>query len=100
MAVIDEDRRPAGLGMSIRGQAPDVPAIAHRDQRQNRDLAVLEGMERAEQLVEGERLRGDELVEFVPERPRGELDGRQLERLEVDDLVILEPLALVPEHGL
>ena len=44
-----------------------------------------------------ERLGADQLVELVPERPRGELDGRQIERLEVDHRVVLQALALIAE---
>ncbi len=41
VAVVDEDRRAAGLGMEVRGQPADVPAVAHRDQGQHCDLGVL-----------------------------------------------------------
>ena len=47
-----------------------------------------------------ERLGRDQLVELVPQRPRLELDGRQIERLEVDHLVILQALSLIAEHRL
>ena len=47
MTVVDEDRRTAGLGMGIGGEAADVPAVAHRDQRQHCDLAMLERVKRA-----------------------------------------------------
>ena len=82
--VVDEDRRPAGLRVGVGREAADVPAVAHRDQRQHRDLPVLERVQRPEQLHRRERLGGDQLVELVPERARRELDRGQVERLEVD----------------
>ena len=39
VAVVDEDRRAAGLRVVVRRQAADVPAVAHREQRQDGDLA-------------------------------------------------------------
>ena len=100
MAVVDEDRRDAGLGVGVRRQAADVPAVAHRDQGQHRDLPVLERVQRAEQLLARERLRRDQVVQLVPQRASAELDRRQVERLEVDHLLILKALALVAEHRL
>ena len=50
VAVVDEDRRPAGLEVDVRREAADVPAVAHRPERQQRDQRVLGGVERAEQL--------------------------------------------------
>ena len=50
--VVDEDRRDAGLRVVVRRQPADVPAVAHRQQREHRDLRVLGGVQRAEQLVE------------------------------------------------
>src|SRR5581483_11104437 len=47
-----------------------------------------------------EWLAAEQLVELVPQSTRGELDGRQLERLKVDHGVILKALALVAEHRL
>src|SRR5438105_2323225 len=44
VAVIDEDRGPAGLRMGVGREPTDVPAIAHRDQGQDRDLGMLERM--------------------------------------------------------
>src|SRR6266700_3268823 len=37
MAVVDEDGRPPGLRMDVRREAADVPAVAHRPERQQRD---------------------------------------------------------------
>ena len=60
VAVVDEDRRPAGLRVGVGREAADVPAVAHREQRQHRDLRVLGGVQRAEQQLRreaGERRR-------------------------------------------
>src|SRR4051794_27691105 len=37
VAVVDEHRRRAGVGMDVRREPADVPAVAHRPQRQERD---------------------------------------------------------------
>ncbi len=50
MAVVDEDRRAPGLVVDVGREAADVPAVAHRPQRQERDEAVLGRMQRAEEL--------------------------------------------------
>ena len=102
MAVVDEDRRAAGLGVEVRGQPADVPAVAHRDQRQHGDLGVLGCVQRAEQRLQRDRdlrrrCRSDSLltgrgcaqpqlggVQLEPERLRGEARGRQIEPDEVD----------------
>src|SRR5436305_9593276 len=47
--VVDEDRRPPGLGVGVGREAADVPAVAHRQQGEDRDLGVLGGVERPEQ---------------------------------------------------
>jgi hypothetical protein len=44
MTVVDEDRRNPSLMVEGGGEAADVPAIAHRDQREHRDLSVLGGV--------------------------------------------------------
>ncbi len=51
VAVVDEDRRAPRLGVEVGGQPADVPAVAHRDQRQHRDLRVLGRVQRAQQGV-------------------------------------------------
>src|SRR5947209_19699569 len=56
MAVVDEDRRAACL-VVVGGREPaDVPAVAHRDQWEDRDLGVLGSVERSLQRVERELL--------------------------------------------
>ena len=108
VAVVDEDRRAAGLGVEVGGEPADVPAIAHRDQGQHRDLGVLGGVERAEERLERDRVsaaaaalsgahcrprrpvdrqlaqpqRGG--VELEPERLRGEARGGEVEPDELD----------------
>src|SRR3954454_20973543 len=49
MSVVDEDRGPAGVRMDVRREAADVPAIAHRPERQQRDHRVLRGVEGGEE---------------------------------------------------
>src|SRR6478672_11304881 len=41
VAVVDEDRRAAGLEVEVRREAADVPAVTHRPQRQQGDQRVL-----------------------------------------------------------
>src|SRR5579884_3053767 len=36
VAVVDEDGRPSGLRVDVGGEAADVPAVAHRPERQER----------------------------------------------------------------
>src|SRR5207244_13063231 len=48
VAVVDEDRRRARLVVEVGRQPADVPAVAHRQQRQHRDLRVLRRVQRAE----------------------------------------------------
>ena len=94
VAVVDEDRRPAGLRMGVGRQPADVPAVAHRQQRQHRDLRVLGRVQRAEQQLAREVL--EQLgTELVPQRLRRERVGRQVDRPEVEDLVVGQALALV-----
>ena len=50
VAVVDEDRRPARLEVDVGGEPADVPAVAHRPERQDRDHRVLGRMERPEEL--------------------------------------------------
>src|SRR5438105_969483 len=48
VAVVDEDRRPAGLEVEVGREAADVPAVAHRPEWQERDQRVLCCVERSE----------------------------------------------------
>src|SRR5436309_563176 len=50
VTVVDEDSGPARLGMHVRREAADVPAVAHRPERQQRDQRMLRGVEGAEEL--------------------------------------------------
>ena len=85
----------AGLRVQVGRQAADVPAVAHREQGQDRDLRVLGGAA-AEHLLE--RQRRNIAAELVPQRLGGERRCRQVERDEVDLLVVGQPPALVGEH--
>src|SRR5438034_545566 len=78
MAVVDEDRRAAGLGVRVGGQAADVPAVAHRQQREDGDLRVLGGVQRAEQHLQGKLLGEHVGAELVPKRLRLERRLRQV----------------------
>src|SRR5215211_907382 len=49
VAVVDEHGRPPGLEVDVRGEAADVPAVAHRPQGQERDQGVLGGVQAREQ---------------------------------------------------
>ncbi len=81
VAVVDEDRRAAGLLVEVGREPADVPAVAHRQQRQDGDLGVLGGVQRAEVV----------LGQLVPERLGGERGARQIQRDQVDRLVVGEP---------
>ena len=48
--------------MRVGREPADVPSIAHRDQRQDSDLGVLERMKRAEQPLERKGFPGSEPV--------------------------------------
>src|SRR3954447_19831709 len=50
VTVVDEDGRKPGLGMDVRREPTDVPAVAHRPERQQRDQRVLRGVQRPEEL--------------------------------------------------
>ena len=99
VAVVDEDRRHARLRVEVRRQAADVPAVAHRDQRQHGDLRVLGRVQRAEQLLHRDgsaaELGG---VELEPQRLRLEARRRQVERDQVELAWSARRLALVGEH--
>ena len=98
MAVVDEDRRPSRLGVRVGGQAADVPAVAHREQRQHRDLRVLGRVQRPEQRLQRHARAEHARVELVPQRLGLEVRRGKLERREVDRLVIGGGLALVAQH--
>src|SRR6478672_3337705 len=92
--VVDEDRRAPGLRVEVGRQAADVPAVAHGQQREHGDLGVLGGVQRAEQDLVRE-LFEEVLAQLVPQRLRGERVRRQVDAVEVDDLVVGQALALV-----
>src|ERR687891_1913294 len=74
VAVVDEDRRRGGLVVDVRGEAADVPAVAHRPQRQERDERVLRRVQRAEER--GHLLEPFELCGGGREPDRFGLEGR------------------------
>ena len=81
---------PPVCGWALVERPADVPAVAHREQRQHRDLRVLGGVQRAEQQPRREGL-GERLgVELEPDRLRREARRRQLERDDVDLAVVDE----------
>ena len=95
VAVVDEDRRAARLRVVVRRQAADVPAVAHGQEREHGDLRVLGRVERAEELVERQLGGDDRLGQLVPQRLGGERGRRQVERDEVEHLVVREAARLV-----
>src|SRR5919201_4772519 len=60
--VVDEDGRRTGVPVDVCRKSSDVPAVAHRPQRQQRDHRVLGSVERREErrhlLEAGEVVRG------------------------------------------
>src|SRR5665213_2468500 len=93
--VVDEDRRLARVLVEVRRQAADVPAVAHRPERQQRDHRVLGGVQRGEQRRH--RLEAVELAggRDVPDRLRVEGRRRQVELDGVDRGLVADALALV-----
>src|SRR5919201_837981 len=84
VAVVDEDRRAARLVMDVRREAADVPAVAHRPEREQRNHRVLRGVQAREQLrhgLESVELRG---LRQVPHGLRIEVRLRELERDRVE----------------
>ena len=78
--VVDEDGRRAGVRVDVRREAADVPAVAHRPERQQRDHRVLGGVQRREQrrhLLEPVELA---CARHVPDRLGLERRRRQVER--------------------
>ena len=66
VAVVDEDREPAGVRVQGGGDAADVPAVAGREQRQQPDRAVLGGVRGAGQVAAGEPRLGERVVGHRP----------------------------------
>ena len=97
MAVIDEDRRAAGLEVDVGGQPADVPAIAHRDQRQHGDLPVLGGVQGTEQRVRGQRAT-QPVRQHVPEGLGEEVLLRQLQGDDVEGLLLGDRDPLEGDH--
>ena len=95
MAVVDEDRRLAGVLVDVRREAADVPAVAHRPERQERDHRVLGGVERGEQRRH--RLEAVEVprARDVPDRLGLERRRGQVELHGVDRRLVADALTLV-----
>ena len=103
VAVVDEDGRAVGLEVDVGREPADVPAVAHRPERKQRDHRVLGGVERSEQL--GHLLQSLELLRLgqVPDRlglearlGQVELDGLE-RRLVADRLLLIRDDSL--RHG-
>src|SRR4051794_5990886 len=78
VAVVDEHRRLARVLVDVRREAADVPAVAHRPEREDRDHRVLGGVQGREQrrhLLEPVQMRraGDVPDRLRLERRRGEV---------------------------
>src|SRR4029077_15608164 len=97
VAVVDEDGRAAGLEVDVGGEAADVPAVAHRDQWQHGDLAVLGRVQGAEQDVAGKH-PAELLRQHVPERLGNEALLRQLQGDDVDRLLLGDRDALEGDY--
>ena len=86
---------PPGLRVGVGRQAADVPAVAHRQQRQHGDLRVLGGVQRAEQDARaGSRRSSSSPSSYHSACVVNECGGRS-SAVEVDDLVVGQALALV-----
>ena len=96
VAVVDEHRRAQRLRMDVRREPADVPAVAHREQREHRDQRVLGRVQRAEQVA------ADLLHQLVrrhePERARLELPHGQIERDGVEAPLLGQAAPLVGDH--
>ena len=97
VAVVDEDRRHAGLRVEVGREPADVPAVAHRQQRQHGDLRVLGGVQRAEQLAIGRPVASVGGSSYQSAWVANEVCGRSSAD-QVDRLVVGQALALVGEH--
>ena len=98
VAVVDEDGRAAGLEVQVRGETADVPAVAHRPERQERDQRVLRRVQGAEQL----RHLLDPVEQVVAgAEPDGlglEGRGRQHERHHGEGRAVADRLPLIGDH--
>src|SRR5215216_6489730 len=95
MAVVDEHGWPARLEVHVGGEASDVPAIAHRPERQQRDQRVLGRVQAREQ--ERHLLEPGELL-VLGQEPHGlrlERRLRQVERDEIERRAVADGLALI-----
>ncbi len=94
--VVQEDRRAPELRVATVRDAADVEAVAEREQREQRERGVLDGVERAHHMALGvlERLR-DLVGQLEPERSGLERGGRQLERLGAEQLLAAHAAPLV-----
>src|SRR5438270_4361974 len=97
VAVVDEDGGPRRLRVDVRREAADVPAVAHRPQRQHGDHRVLGRVQRAEQLRHLVELGEVVRLGQVPDRLGRERGRRQLEVDDLDALLPGDRLALVPD---
>ena len=95
VAVVDEDRRAAGLEVDVRREAADVPAVAHRPERQQRDQRVLGGMERRRAASASARARRAARAGREPDRLGLEGRLRHQQRHDVDRRAVRDRLPLV-----
>lgn len=99
VAVIDHDRRPAGLGLPRRRHATYVPAITDREQRKDPDRRVFDGVQRAGPAVRAQACCVQSaLVDRVPEAPGHQRAGRQVESLRAENFPREGIPALVADH--
>src|SRR6185436_6293374 len=98
VAVVDEDRRRAGLEVDIGREAADVPAVAHRPEREQRDHRVLGRVERAEQPSLRVEVFGHPGLWYEPDRLGLELGLRKVELDDVERGLVVDRLLLVRDH--
>src|SRR6476659_2540962 len=90
MPFVDEHRRQARLLVDVRREAADVPAVAHREQRQQRDERVLGGVERRDEGrhrvdVREQRRRRREPDALGLVRRCGQVERRRVDHAAVGD---------------
>ena len=98
MALVDEHGGKTGLLVHVRRQPADVPAVAHREERQQRDERVLGGMECGDQRRHAVDALEQRVVGREPDALGLEGHFRKLERRRVDHASVCDRLALVADH--
>src|SRR6266436_6966105 len=98
VAVVDEDRRRAGLEVDVGRETADVPAVAHCPERQQRDQGMLGGVQRAEQAPRRIEVLGHPRLRNEPDRLGLEFGLREVELDEIERGLIVDRLLLIRDH--